>query len=189
MQLSDFVLPPNQLPDQIAQILQGNGKLVEFTKGSTIIHEGRLDKHTYLLLHGCVKAHLNHDGKDLAFWFGFEGDLLFSYHSKLQNRPGYESITTLEDCALWQMENDTLAQLSQQHAAISNWWQHIVEMELVKTEKRLIDRLTKPAEIRYTELLESYPSIIHRISLGTIASYLGISQVSLSRIRKKIASR
>ncbi|WP_157501444.1 Crp/Fnr family transcriptional regulator [Echinicola vietnamensis] len=155
-----------------------------FDRNHNIIQEGKTEKSSYLIISGCVKAHLNHDGKEVTFWFGFEGDLLFSYNSKFLNSPGYESITTLEKCKLWEIKNEWLEKCCHENIEIANWWRRMIEKELLKTERRLIDRQIKPAAQRYLDLINDYPQILQRISLGNIASYLGISQVSLSRIRR-----
>ncbi|UCS95902.1 Crp/Fnr family transcriptional regulator [Echinicola marina] len=159
--------------------------MVEKTKNETIIHQGKIENFSYFILEGCAKAHLNHDGKDINFWFGFEGDFLFSYNSKISKQPGYENISTLEKSLLWKISNDDLEILYKTNLEIANWSRKLTEIELIKTEKRLLDFQTKSATSRYEELLQRHPEILHRISLGNIASYLGISQVSLSRIRSQ----
>ncbi len=69
---------------------------------------------------------------------------------------------------------------------IANWGRKLAEIELIKTEERFISRQLGTAIDRYKKLLEENPSLINRVQLGYIASYLGISQVTLSRIRTEI---
>ncbi|MEG2100855.1 MAG: Crp/Fnr family transcriptional regulator, partial [Flavobacterium sp.] len=69
---------------------------------------------------------------------------------------------------------------------IANWGRKFAEKELIKTEERLISHQFSNATERYLELLQNNPQLIQRVQLGYIASYLGISQVSLSRIRAEI---
>ncbi|GGF31541.1 Crp/Fnr family transcriptional regulator [Echinicola rosea] len=185
MGLTDFLSLQYGLSDQAIDKLVKSGRVVSLGPHSNIIQEGKTERSSYLIINGCVKAHLNHDGKEVTFWFGFEGDLLFSYNSKILNSPGYESITTLEKCQLWEIKNEKLDQCCQESLEIANWWRKLIELELLKTERRLIDRQIKTATQRYHELVCEHPQILQRISLGHIASYLGISQVSLSRIRRK----
>ena len=69
---------------------------------------------------------------------------------------------------------------------IANWGRRFAEQELIKTEERLISRQFSNATERYKELLENNPDLLLRIQFGYIASYLGITQVSLSRIRAEL---
>ncbi|WP_186756708.1 Crp/Fnr family transcriptional regulator [Echinicola salinicaeni] len=185
MEIEKVLLQKHQLSnDSISQLLS-KGTIVEVVKNETIIHQGKTENFSYIILQGCAKAHLNHDGKDINFWFGFEGDFLFSYNSKISKLPGYENISTLERCQLWRISNDDLDELYKCSLELANWSRKLTEIELVKTEKRLIDFQTKSAATRYQELISKHPEILNRISLGNIASFLGISQVSLSRIRSQ----
>ncbi|WP_215223698.1 Crp/Fnr family transcriptional regulator [Echinicola shivajiensis] len=183
MEIEKTFLAEHQLSQKSAQQLLSLGEIKVVNKNETIIHEGRIETFSYLILEGCAKAHLNHDGKNINFWFGFEGDFLFSYNSKISNQPGYENISTLERCRLWRISNNELENLNRSNLEIANWSRKLTELELVKTEKRLIDFQTKSATARYQDLINRHPEILNRISLGNIASFLGISQVSLSRIR------
>ncbi|WP_225444188.1 Crp/Fnr family transcriptional regulator [Echinicola arenosa] len=185
MRTKEIFLGNFGLSQDSTQQLLDKGTVITIGKNKTFIHEGKIEKHSYLILSGCAKAHLNHDGKDINFWFGFEGDFLFSFNSKIYRQPGYENISTLEECKLWRISNEELNEINHNSLEISNWSRKMTEMELVKTEKRLIDLQTKPAAVRYEELIQNHPGITNRISLGNIASYLGISQVSLSRIRRQ----
>lgn len=91
----------------------------------------------------------------------------------------------MEDCQLYRLDTHQLHQLFLNDIEIANWGRLLAERELVKTEKRLIDQQFLPAKERYQKLLQENPSLIHRVPLGHIA-YLGIAQVSLSRIRAEI---
>ena len=69
---------------------------------------------------------------------------------------------------------------------IANWSRILHQDAFIVNEKRLISRLYQTAEERYTELLETRPELFQRVNLGYIASYLGISQVTLSHLRNRI---
>jgi CRP-like cAMP-binding protein len=79
-----------------------------------------------------------------------------------------------------------LQQLFETDIAMANWGRRFAEKELIKTEERLISRQFRTATERYQELMQQQPGLLQRVSLGHIASYLGITQVSLSRIRADI---
>ena len=90
----------------------------------------------------------------------------------------------LEDAVLYETSNQQLNELYETNINICNWGRKLAENELIKTEQRFIARLTGNSKKRYEGLIKSYPALLNRVQLGYIASYLGITQVSLSRIRK-----
>ena len=79
-----------------------------------------------------------------------------------------------------------LKELFSEDLHIANWGRRYAEMELLATEERLISMLSAIASERYKELLEKEPDLLQRLPLGNIATYLGITQASLSRIRAQI---
>lgn len=161
-------------------------KRVEFPKNHLIIQSDRIERSLYFLEKGVARAYC--DGKDnqITFWFGVEGDAVFSYHSYINGTPGYENIVLLEDSVLYEIKTEVLEQLFQRHIGLANWGRKFAELELIKTEERFIGRLFTPAAERYAELLLNSPSLLQRVQLGYIASYLGVTQVTLSRIRADI---
>ena len=106
--------------------------------------------------------------------------------SYIDNHQNYENIQLLEDCILYQLKIDDLRKLFETDINIANWGRKLAEKELVKTEELFISRKFRTASQRYEELLTKQPEIIQRVQLVYIASYLGITQVSLSRIRSEI---
>lgn len=155
----------------------------KFFKNDLIIRAEKVERSLYFLEKGAAMAYS--DGKDnkVVFWFGFEGDIVLSYNSYINNTPGYENIEILEDSLVYEMKTAVLDKLYQNHIGLANWGRKFAELELIKTEERYIARLFKSASVRYQELLQNYPLLVRRVQLGHIASYLGITQVTLSRIR------
>jgi CRP-like cAMP-binding protein len=142
--------------------------------------------HIYFIKRGIVRAYATTEDKDITFWFGKEGETIVSMKSYVEDKPGYENIELLEDCELYKLETENLRKLFNEDIHIANWGRKFAERELVKTEELIISRQFKPALERYKDLIRDKVDLIKRVQLGHIASYLGISQVSLSRIRAEI---
>ena len=106
--------------------------------------------------------------------------------SYVENKISYETIELMEDCELYEVKSSDLQLFYATNLEIANWGRKLAEIELIKTEERFISRQLGTAIDRYKKLLEENPSLINRVQLGYIASYLGISQVTLSRIRTEI---
>lgn len=158
----------------------------KFRKGHLLLRAGRVENSLYLIRKGIVRAWSLAGDKEITFWFGTEGDAVLSMRSYIENLGGYEDVELLEDCELYQLNTVRLRDLYRQDIHIANWGRRLAEKELFKTEQRLISREFRNARERYLELLNDNPGLIHRVQLGHIASYLGITQVSLSRIRAEI---
>ncbi len=171
------------LPEDSLQAILSLLERVEYKKGHQLFKEGRLGHQLYFIEQGIARAFSNRDDKEITFWFGTEGDVVMSYNSYVSGKPGYETIELLEDSVLYSISQEALQQLFTTNIAIANWGRKLAELELVKTETCFVSQQCLPATERYRNLLETNPQLVLRVPLGHIASYLGVSQVTLSRIR------
>lgn len=174
------------LPETSKQIFLTHIEEVYFPKGHILFRAEKIEKNIYFIKKGIVRAYSKTDNNEITFWFGKEGDTIISMKSYVANQKGYEDIELLENCVLYKLNTEDLQKLFNDNIHIANWGRKFAEQELIKTEERLISRQFRTATERYKELLEHNPDLIQRVSLGNIASYLGITQVSLSRIRAEI---
>lgn len=159
---------------------------MEVAKGKLIISAGKIGHYVYFIEAGIARAFCDHEKGQTTIWFGQAGDVVLSYLSFFRNEPGYESIELLENAVLYRISSRDLQELYHQHIHIANWGRKFAEYELLKAEQRFMDLQFKTATQRYRDLLVNSPAILKRVQLGYIASYLGITQVSLSRIRSAL---
>lgn len=159
---------------------------VSFPKHHIIIRADKVEKKIYFIKKGIARTFSIIGDEEITFSFGKEGDTIASLKSYIFNQKGYEKIELLEDCELYELNIEYLQKLFNENIDIANWGRKFAENELVKAEERLISRQLGTATERYTRFLKNYPNLIQRVPLGYIASYLGITQVSLSRIRTNI---
>lgn len=176
----DAILP---LPLLEKDLLLSHLQRMEVAKGKLIISAGKIGHHVYFIEEGLVRAFCENQRGQTTIWFGQEGDVMLSYLSFFKDKPGYESIELLENAVLYRISSKDLQELYRQHIHIANWGRKFAEYELIKAEQRFMDLQFKTATERYQDLLSNSPNILKRVQLGYIASYLGITQVSLSRIR------
>lgn len=182
-QILDQISP---LSSQSIQLIADKMQLIQLPKNTTLIDADKVEKKLYFIKKGIVRAYIIDDGKEITFWFGKEGDLILSMRSYVENKISYETIELMEDCELYEIKSSDLQLFYATNLEIANWGRKLAEIELIKTEERFISRQLGTAIDRYKKLLEENPSLINRVQLGYIASYLGISQVTLSRIRAEI---
>lgn len=175
-----------ELPQPSLEKLLSITSVCEYPKGHLLFRENKKDRDIYLIMKGTARIFYLHEGLEVTLVFGIEDDLLISLRSYIEDKPGYETAELLEDCILSKLKYEDLDKLYNEDIAIANWGRKIAEKELIKTEERLMSRQFRTASQRYAELVEKYPYLLQRVQLGHIASYLGVSQVTLSRIRAEI---
>lgn len=157
-----------------------------FKKGDVVLKAGRIEKSVFFIEKGIARAYSDRPKQEITFWLGTEGDYIISAQSLINNKPGYETIEVLEDSILYEINSDAMIALFELDIELANWSRKLAESELIKLEEKYIGRQFKTASQMYAELIHTKPSLLLRVPLKHIASYLGISQVSLSRIRSEI---
>ncbi|GEN70890.1 Crp/Fnr family transcriptional regulator [Chryseobacterium lathyri] len=174
------------LPEASKNALKQHIQEVSHPKYFCLMEADKIIPHIYFIRKGIVRAYASTAENDITFWFGSEGETIVSMKSYVEDRPGYESIELLEDCDLYILETESLRKLFNEDIHIANWGRKFAEKELMKTEELIISRQFKTSLERYKDLMTNKSDLLKRVQLGHIASYLGITQVSLSRIRAEI---
>lgn len=182
-QILDKIYP---LPDASRQALRKYITEVTYPKGHLLLNAGKIETSVFFMKKGIARVYTQTPDNEITFLFCEEGDTIVSMKSYVLNQPGYEDVELLEECKLYELKTPALHKLTDNDIHIANWAKRFAELELIKTEERFISRQFRTAKERYKEILRDNPGLIQRVQLGHIASYLGITQVSLSRIRADI---
>ena len=175
-----YAMPDASL-DKLRQCLE-----VSYPKGFQVLEYGKIEKDILFIKKGIVRADTSVEGKEITFWVGKEGATIVSMKGYVNDEPGYETMELMENSVFYVLERKKLKELFLKDLHIANWGRRYAEMELLAAEERLISMLSAVASERYHELLEKEPDLLQRLPLGSIATYLGITQASLSRIRAQI---
>jgi len=154
-------------------------------KNEFLVTEGRICRHLYFLEKGALRGLYNLEGKEITHWFGFANDFVTSFHSFITQQPAVESIQLLEGSILWSITKEKLTQLMNRYHEIERLVRIAYENYYIRLEERFVNAHFKTATERYSQLLQQSPHLLEKVPLGYIASYLGISQETLSRIRNK----
>lgn len=182
-QILDKIYP---LSESSKLILKNHIVELSFPKNKILISADKIEKDFYFIKKGIARTFVYTDGDETTFSFGKEGDTIISMKSYIANQKGYENVELLEDCLVYKLNTQDIRKLYDENIEIANWGIKFAENELLKAEDRLLTRQFGTATNRYEILLKNYPNLLQRVQLGYIASYLGITQVSLSRIRANI---
>lgn len=182
---SNFINSIYPLPDQILDDVLLHFQYMEYPKNYYLLKQGRPCKYLWVLVKGAARyIFFDETGKESNVWFSFDNDIVTDAPSFVSQKPSTESIQLLEDSELYAIENVHLHRLLQQHHSFSLWYIKLIEKYYVsQIEDRVTDLQFLSAKQRYEKLLVQFPNISNRINLGHIASYLNITQETLSRIR------
>jgi CRP-like cAMP-binding protein len=167
------------------EALQDCFEEVALSKNDYLVREGKICRHLYFLERGALRGYYNLDGKEITHWFAFAEDFVTSFHSFTTQQPSVENIRLLEGSILWAISKEKLTGLLRRFHEIESLVRIAYEKYYIRLEERFVNAQFKTAAERYAQLLEETPYILERAPLGYVASYLGISQETLSRIRSR----
>ncbi len=165
------------------QEIIANSKISAFKRGEIVIREGQFSKKSFLILEGCARAYYLKDGKDISDWFAFENQFMASIVSFFSDKPSPHYVEFLEDAIVLEFSKDIINRLSDKHHDFERFICKVVTETMLGLCERLHTIQFSKANERYQHLLTIYPDITNRIPLTHIASYLGITLETLSRIR------
>ena len=174
------------LSPQALNAVQNSFEEIVLAKNEYLVSDGKTCRHLYFLQQGALRGYYTLEGKEITHWFAFENDFVTSFHSFITRQPAVENIQLLEGSILWSISKEKLNILLNSYGEIERLVRIVYENYYIRLEERFINSQFKSAAERYQNLLEQAPHIIERVPLGYVASYLGISQETLSRIRSRI---
>lgn len=148
-----------------------------------LLKEGQVSKHIYFLESGTCRAFYFSEANEITNWFMSTGDVVISVFSFFTQSPSLENIELLEDSTIYSMSFQQLQTIYAQFPEFNLHGRIITEQYYMISEQRNFILKKQTAKQRYDILLNQYPQILQKAPLGHIASYLGITQETLSRVR------
>lgn len=157
----------------------------ELPKGTVLLADGQVCNRLYWLEKGMARGYYLRDGKDITSGFAFEGEMVLAMHSFFTRKPTVKSLELIEDSILYSIGHEDLTFLYKKYPEINTIGRFLYEKYCVALEERSFALQFLPAKERYEHLVARHPQVLQRARLGHIASLLGISPETLSRIRGK----
>jgi CRP-like cAMP-binding protein len=186
--MTDFISFCNKLSflDQEATSdLLKNLKTKTFEKGDLLLTEGTVCKHLYFINKGLVKTFFYKNDKEFIMRF-FPEHVMFSIlESYLSQTPSRFMVMALEPTTVTLISRSEMERLCIKHHCVETLFRKLISIASLNMMKRVSILLEDNATERYNNFVEENNKLLQRISLGDLAAYLGITQVSLSRIRAK----
>ncbi|EZH74087.1 hypothetical protein ATO12_14525 [Aquimarina atlantica] len=158
-------------------------KIVEYKKRDILVKEGAYSHKFYYIIQGALKAYYRSDDKKITDWFALENDFIPSTTDPVHGRPSSHTIEVLEDSTLVALGHDDLEALCKKHHDFEHLYRLILSKVIYQLRERIASLQFRTVQQRYDSLIDLHPKIESRVPLGDIASFLGITQETLSRIR------
>jgi len=159
--------------------------ITEIAAKTILLSEGEISNNIHFIREGCLRIWLNKDGKEITFQFFFEGQSVASIDSFLSNQPSMFTIESIERSTVCSISKNNFEQLLRLYPNFKEELQELMLQRLKTYANLFISRIRDNPRERYEDLITNYPEIIKRVPQHYIASYLGITPISLSRIRNR----
>ncbi len=161
-------------------------KRLEVPAKTMLLQEGQISRTMFFIENGCLRTWIHNDGKEITTQFFFEGDSVSSIESFRTNQPSLYSIESLEPCILQTVSQKDFQNILESSPELKKKMEEHLFRRLFQAQQLFYSFLKNNPQERYEELIEKYPHIVQRVPQHYIASYLGITPVSLSRIRNRL---
>lgn len=185
MEINSFFDSIYKVSEEAKEALEQIIYLKSYSKNDLIQDVGSRCRTVYLVKDGCARIFYHKDGNDITEHFAFENELIVRAESLFTGEPTLKGIQAIEKTTIISIDSDSLFKLYDKHHDIERLFRLLFEREYVNTVKRIESLQFNTAKERYLELLET-TDYVQKIPLKYISTYLGITQVSLSRIRAEI---
>ena len=177
--VSQFTTLSSESKRELASAL----KFHKAPKGQILVTPDSICSHLYFIETGLTRTFYFKDGKDVTDWISAENSFAVSVISFITQKPDRRGIELLEPSTFYTLDYYDLEKLSSKQHDIERLIRHLVSFGLIQLQQKFDDLHFATAQQRYQTLMKENPSFIQRVPLGMIASYLGITQETLSRIR------
>jgi len=159
-------------------------------KKQFLLNEGEVCKHISFVNSGCLRQYtIDNKGVEHIIQFAIEDWWVSDLHSFLSGKPATDNIDALLDSEVLLLEKSARDELLNSCPKMEKFFRILIEANHVATNQRISDSLSTTAEERYLNFIKTYPKIFEQVPQNQIASYLGITPQSLSRIRKELSQK
>ena len=188
--IQNYVQATIQMPSEKAKLLADKFEFFELQKNEIFIAENKISKNTYILESGFIRSFtMDNEGNEVTTNiyspFCFINDVMAFF----KQQPATESFQALTPCKLWAMSYEEVQANFHGIPEFREFGRMMLITNYANLKDRMLGMIKDTAENRYLKLMKNHPDIFQNVPLKIIASYLGITDTSLSRIRKEISSK
>jgi len=179
-----------QLTQEETDFFTGILQVKKLRRRQYLVQEGNISRMECYINKGCLRSyHLDDKGIEHVVQFGIEDWWIGDMHSFITGRPAKFNVDALEDSELLCIDKNDLEILYAKVPKFERFFRILIQNSFVVQQERILNSMMQSAEQRYLNFIERYPQFEQRLPQHQVASYLGISPETLSRIRKQIAEK
>jgi len=177
------------LNDEERTVFENAFEFRKVPKNTTLIRHGQVSFELYFINKGLLRLYYDKDGELITAYIFRENHFASSYDSFLQGTPSIQVLESLEDSELLVLSKARLEDLYQRIPKINVFTRKVAEQRFINAQQILSSFLLDSPEVRYRKFASTNKDLLLRVPQHIIASYLGITPVSMSRIRKRLLEK
>ena len=175
--------------DEISTVERKFEKII-IKKGDRLLNSGKTVGNQYYIYSGCLRAFfISNEGKEHTIQFAIEDWWISDYTAFFTTSKAIMTIDCIQDAVVYKISKESMESLYTVIPKLETFFRRKMEGAFSSFQKRILGALSQTAKERYITFIEAYPNIEISVKNYHIASYLGITTESLSRIRKEIAEK
>lgn len=178
-----------ELDENEVSFLEEGIQFKTYEKNEFLLRQNEISSEFYFIINGCIRLFYDVDGDEKTAFFYQEKEFVSSYESFTQRKASNHYLQACESTRVAIITNDFAMQLLQQFPKFEKLARILMEKELSVLQKVISTFVINNPEQRYRLMLEEQPELVQRIAQHQLASYIGVSAETLSRIRKRIAAK
>ncbi|MFK7972502.1 MAG: Crp/Fnr family transcriptional regulator [Bacteroidia bacterium] len=177
----------SKLSAEELEIVVSAYKKAEYAKGDFILKAGQIPHSYQVVVSGMIRTYvINDSGDEISTGFYSKDQMVLDMSSFFLRRPSDEAFQAITDTVCWEIDFKSVQKLFHGLEAFREWGRSCLVQNAFQLKQRNISMVTDSAKDRYLALLKSHPTILQHAPIKHIASYLGITDTSLSRIRREV---
>ena len=184
--LIGFLSKFTEVTSDIEADIYKNFRLKEYPKGTILVDAKSVCNALYFIVQGCARNYHYIQKKEVTNWLSFEYSMVTGFASYITREPGVEYVELLSDALVLQVEYKDMQKLFEKSHKWERIGRIITEYYFTLLDKRVVSVQLLSAREKYENLLNEEPAAVKRVPLKHVASYLGITQETLSRIRSSV---
>ena len=172
------------LPTNCIEEFEAKATVRSVHKKEVVVAQGQISNRIFFVVEGALRAYYLKDGNDISDWFAFEGEFICAIQSYFSDLPSPHYIESIETSALLEISKADIQYLSEKCREFERLANVVTTQTMLRLQERIVSLQFETAQQKYLNLLRQRPNIEQRVPLTHIASYLGITIETLSRIRR-----